>query len=252
MAKKVSKKKTKKSKEILNKKMIVFPIVVLIVVLIIFLIPKKNKSSDLDISADINIHGDSSYGDTIKDNQSIEEIILSQKDTDEVKIGVNKYLEFLWMIDGAFDKTKTKFEVNGEKINDLSFKCEYRGTNDKCYGVNFEENYNKLFSNKVSMNRVYGDGVSLKWYDKIDGEYVFYVKNSCNVGRMNTKQSLILTEKTSKELKFKVYYNENISSGFFKGEHAYDKEFVLVKEDGSWKVRKAYYHNPCYIEYNIE
>ncbi len=246
---KTNSKKNKKSKKkkSFNKNIIIFPII-LIVILIIIIIPKKDKEGNIGVDYSNNdLKIEQSFGDT-----SIEDIITEQKDTDEIKIGINKYLEFLWMVDGAFDTSKNKFEVNGEKINDLSFKCEYRGTNDKCYGVDFEENYNRIFSKQVSINRVYGDGVSLKWYEKVGNDYVFYPPKSCTVKRMNLKQSIILKEKTSKELKFLVYYNETVDSGFFKGNHQYEKEFVLVKEDGSWKVRKAYYHNPCYIEYNVE
>ena len=254
MSKKVTKKKSKKKKVQFDKKTVIFPLILIIIIAIILIIPKNKKQDieDNDVSVDI-IHGESD-NDKPTDETTLGEIIETQKDSDEVKIGIAKYQEFLWMVDGAFynPKNDNAYEINGNKSDSLSFKCEYRGTNDKCYGVNFEENYNKVFSNKVSINRVYGDGVSLRWYEKKDNEYVFRPAKNCTVEKMSSKQSLVLKEKTSKELTFTVYYKESVSDGPFQGEHSYEKEFVLVKEDGTWKVRKAYYHNPCYVEYNVE
>ncbi len=242
------------NKKVGNKKR--FNLIIIILIFAVFivtpLIIKRFSNIDDDtVSYDINY---GKNGNIMNDEISLGEIIDTQKDNDEVKIGIAKYQEFLWMIDGAFYNTKNDnaYEINGNKSDNLSFKCEYRGTNDKCYGINFEENYNNVFSEKVSINRVYGDGVSLRWYEKRDGEYIFRPPKNCDVGHMSTKQSLILKEKTSTQLTFIVYYDEIVKDGPFAGEHKYEKEFVLIREKGKWKVKKAYYHNPCYVEYNVE
>ncbi len=197
-----------------------------------------------------------SYGDILNTSEkSLEDIAKEQKNSEELKIGIKKYLEFLWMVDGAFNKQRynnVDLEVNGEVLKNHSFKCEYRDNKEKCYGVNFEDNYYKLFSNKIDMNRVYGDGISLKWYEKANDEYIFTNTNNCNLGRMSNKQTLVFKEKKDNKLIFNVSFTEEVESGIFKGTHSFNEEFVLIKEDGNWKVYKAYYHNPCYMEYIVE
>ena len=32
----------------------------------------------------------------------------------------------------------------------------------------------------------------------------------------------------------------------------YEKTFVLVNENRTWKISKAYYHDSCHMDYNIE
>ena len=130
------------NKKVENKKR--FNLIIIILIFAVFivtpLIIKRFSNIDDDtVSYDINY---GKNGNIMNDEISLGEIIDTQKDNDEVKIGIAKYQEFLWMIDGAFYNTKNDnaYEINGNKSDNLSFKCEYRGTNDKCYGINFEEN----------------------------------------------------------------------------------------------------------------
>ena len=68
---------------------------------------------------------------------------------------------------------------------------------------------------------------------------------------MSTKQILELVEKTDNKLTFKVIYVDDIKAGIYKGIHDVSRDFVLIKEDNSWKVSKAYYHDPCFMDYYI-
>ncbi len=175
---------------------------------------------------------------------------------DDLAIGETKYLEFLWMIDGAFNNERYNnedFSVNGKTLEKKpNFYCTYDENKKTCTATNFEENYHKLFASNLKMDSVYGDGVAIKWYDKIDGVYTFTNVNSCDAGRMSTKQKMSVVSSTENRMVYKVTYEENLKSGIYQGLHEYDKEFVLIKENDTWKVSEAYYHNPCYMEYTIK
>ena len=256
--KKQNKSQTKKKPNInINKTLIGVASIVLIIG-IFLLIPKNNNNNPVidnkegqNVENNGNSLNDESFGDI-----SIENELENQKSSQELTTGINKYLEFLWMVDGAFNKSRFNnqdFEVNGQKLSgNPSFTCLYQDNKNSCISTNFEENFHKLFANNIKMDLVYGDGVALRWYKKTDDGYIFTNSNNCNIGRMNTKQSLILKEKNTNELKFRVYYEEKIADGIFKGDHVFDEEFVLVKQDNQWKVSKAYYHDPCYMEYIIK
>lgn len=182
-------------------------------------------------------------------------IYIFQKD-DAITIGEKKYLQFLWMVDGAFnnERYKEEYTVNERKMDnvDKKFTCTYQEGSKKCIGNNFEEEFKKIFSNKITYNKVYGDGQAFYWYEKLDGKYQFNNINTCNASRMNTLQKLELVEEKSDKLTYTVTFEDNVKSGIYKGNNEYKRNFVLIKEDGEWKVSEAYYHDPCYMDYYIE
>ena len=175
---------------------------------------------------------------------------------DALSIGEKKYLAFLWMIDGAFndERYKDSIFVNDKTISDEEkvFTCKYEDK-DTCVGSNFENAFRKVFSNTLSYKDVYGDGLAFNWYEKLDNKYYFSNSNSgtCNISRMSNKQKLEVVEATKYKITYKITYTETIDKGIYKGSHEYTKDFVLVYEDDDWKVSKAYYHDPCYVDYNI-
>ena len=69
---------------------------------------------------------------------------------------------------------------------------------------------------------------------------------------MNTNQKLVLKDSNKDKMVYQVTYDEELKTGIYKGKHHFDKEFVLVLENDTWKVSEAYYHDPCYMEYNIK
>lgn len=227
-------KKNSLGKEVLKKmsdKKVILLVVIVILLLILILILKGH------------------------DNNQNENIRYVQDTKDPLSIGETKYLEFLWMVDGAFNYeryNKEDFKVNGKTLERKpDFTCTYDKEMKTCVGHNFEEAYNKLFAKSVNINRVYGDGAAIRWYEKIDGVYTFTNVNSCDAGRMSTNQQLEITESDKDKIICKVTFDEELKSGIYKGKHHFDKEFVLVKENDTWKVSKAYYHNPCYMEHNV-
>ena len=191
-----------------------------------------------------------------KNNGSKSSNIKYVQDTkDELSISEKKYLEFLWMVDGAFNNQRYNnedFKVNGKQLERKpDFTCTYDKKMKKCTGYNFEATFKKIFSKSVNINRVYGDGLAIRWYDKVDGVYTFTNVNSCDAGRMSLDQHLEVVESSKDKIICKVTYDEELKSGILKGKHHFDKEFVLVKEDNDWKVSRAYFHNPCYMEHNV-
>ncbi len=170
------------------------------------------------------------------------------KENNVLKIGEEKYLEFLWIVDGAFndDRYNETFKVNGNSLdNDKLFKCIYSKNSNTCKGENFEEAFSNLFKMGFSYDDVYGDKVSFEWYEKIDDYYYFTNINSCNSGRMSIEHNLVIKKIESNRLTYQVTFNDD------KSKRIYDKLFVLEKEKDKWKVSKAYYHDPCYMDYNI-
>ena len=199
----------------------------LFIILLVFIVSKDNKVSN---NADI-------------------------VDNNELLIGINKYLEFLWMVDGAFNDSRynESIMVNGKIFNNKStrFVCNYDNKNSKCKAENFEESFNNLFSKNISYNDVYSDGLSYTWYEKNDNGFYFNNLNTCNVKRMSINQTIQLVDKTDDKLIYKVNFIDNVKEGIYKKEHVISRDFVLVKEDSSWKISKAYYHDLCYMDYYI-
>ena len=166
-------------------------------------------------------------------------------------LGEEKYLDFLWMVDGAFNDEKyhESFSVNGKTMVNSKFTCKYTLKNKNlCISDNFPDTYKELFNSKIHYDTVYGDGTSYNWYEEKDGKYIFNNVNNCSNGRMNTKQFLepLLIERN--KITYKITFEDND----FHTSRTMEKIFVLKRENRVWKVFFAYYHDPCYMDYNIE
>ena len=191
-----------------------------------------------------------------KNNLKNEEKTFTLQEDDSLSIGVGKYLEFLWMVDGAFNDSRynEKIKVNNEVLNNknITFVCNYSSDKEKCKAENFEKSFADLFASNITYNDVYGDGLTFNWYEKRKDGYYFKNMNSCNIERMSTNQTLELVDETKDKLTYKVDYVDNVKGGTYNGVHKITRDFVLIKEKDSWKVSKAYYHDPCYMDYYIE
>ena len=166
-------------------------------------------------------------------------------------VGEEKYLTFLWMVDGAFNDKRYEysFMVNGKELGDDKkiFTCDYPKNNKKtCLSKNFESSFHKVFASNVTYDDVYSDKVSFSWYEKKDNEYKFTNMNSCNAYRMGKEHNLNVISIAKRKLFFRVTFKDDRNNRVF------DKMFILNYEDNDWKVSKAYYHDPCYMDYNIE
>ena len=210
--------------------------VIIFVVLLIFFLTKDDKNSV-----------------TTDTGKKIETSTLS--DDDALTIGEKKYLEFLWMVDGAFNDSRynSKLKVNGKVIDSskVSFVCKYDEQKEWCIGENFESAFKGLFASNITYRDVYGDGLAFNWYEqRADG---FYFKNitACDVSRMSSEHTIELLSQESDKLTFKVSFTDNIKEGIYKGEHPKNKDFILVKEGSDWKVSRAYYHDLCFQDYPI-
>lgn len=153
-------------------------------------------------------------------------------------IGEEKYLKFLWMVDGAFNSERLKkdFLVNDKKLTneDKVFTCKYINKIE-CVGNNFESEFNKLFSKKIDYKKVYSDGAIYKWITNKDGKYIFNNLNTCSINRMDINQEL----KVIKIFNNRVIYEVN------------NKKFILIYEDNEWKIDTAFYHDLCSMKYYI-
>lgn len=170
---------------------------------------------------------------------------------DAIKIGEEKYLEFLWMVDGAFNDSRFEYSflVNDRKLEDDKkiFTCNYSKNNMKtCIAKNFESSFHDLFASNITFDNVYSDKVSFSWYEKKNNEYKFTNMNTCNVYRMGKEHKLQLISIGKNELSFRITFTNERNNRVF------EKLFILNYEDDKWKVSKAYYHDPCYMDYNIE
>lgn len=166
-----------------------------------------------------------------------------------LEIGEAKYLEFLWMVDGAFNSAKMEgeFTVNGKKLDhdNIKFTCIYKNKKDNtCVGNNFEESFRDLFASRITYNQVYGDDSGNTWYKYEKGKYLFTNINSCNINRMNLNQKIRLHEINKNELVFYVSYEDN-------NHQNKERTFILVKENNLWKIDKAHYEDLCEIKYRI-
>ena len=97
-----------------------------------------------------------------------------------LEIGEEKYLEFLWMTDGVFNKEKSNVEnkVNGKIISDDKkvFTCEYK--NNVCISSNFVDEFQNLFANNIKYDKVYGDGLTYTWVEYKNDKYYFEYPNN--------------------------------------------------------------------------
>ena len=167
-----------------------------------------------------------------------------------LEIGEEKYLEFLWMVDGAFNSEREKgdFNVNNKTLsNDKKvFLCKYEIKKSKeCVGYNFKEEFNNLFSNNLNYDDVYSDGLMYSWYRYHNGKYLFKNLDNCSINRMSLNQNIEVKDISSNELVYKVTFKNNQT------DNIKEKDFVLVLEDGKWKVKTAFYHDMCGVKYYI-
>ena len=172
-------------------------------------------------------------------------------ENEALTIGEEKYLEFLWMIDGAFnsEKVNSEFTVNGKMLDkdNKKFTCTYKNKKDNsCVGENFESEFKRLFASNITYNSVYGDGAFYTWIEHKNGKYIFNYINNCSISRMNLDQSIKLEDMNNKSLTFYV----TIKDANYKKTKT--RLFVLVNEDNEWKISRAYYRDICEMDYYIE
>ena len=163
---------------------------------------------------------------TKADNNYNEKEILS--------IGEEKYLKFLWIVDGAFNETRMdgEYTVNGKKLNDLDkiFKCNYPKKNkETCVGENFQEEFDKIFSNSIRYDDVYGDKLTYNWFKYENGKYYFTNPNNCRINRMNLGQKISIKEVNDDKIVYNITYESNYN-------HVNNSDFVLIKENNNWKI----------------
>ena len=167
-----------------------------------------------------------------------------------LRIGEEKYLEFLWMVDGAFnsDRLKEDFIVNGKSLpkENKVFTCKYRKSKSvECIGNNFESEFRKLFSENVKYENVYSDGSIYSWIYYKDGKYIFNNLNNCSINRMGINQHLRIVEIMDDKMIFEASFlnRENNQMN--------NRNFVLVLEDRKWKISSAFYYDLCGMWYTI-
>ena len=165
-----------------------------------------------------------------------------------LEIGEEKYLKFLWMVDGAFnsDRIDGDFIVNEKtlKEEDKVFKCVYNKSKE-CIGENFEIEFSKLFSSKINYDLVYSDNMIYKWYSYENGKYKFNNLDNCNINRMPLKHNLKLVKINNNKIIYKVWFNNRQTNRL--NEH----DFILIYEDNEWKIDTAFYYDMCGIRYSI-
>ena len=158
------------------------------------------------------------------------------------RIGEEKYLLFLWMVDGAFnnDRYNEEYIVNDKKLDNKNkiFTCKYIDKIE-CIGNNFESEFKKLFSRNINYDKVYSDNQIYSWLSIKDNKYYFNNINTCNINRMSINQRLMV-KSISEE---KIVYEINIDNRI--------RDFILIYEDNDWKISNAFYHDLCGMKYFI-
>lgn len=164
-------------------------------------------------------------------------------------IGENKYREFLWMTDGAFNDIRYGgvIEVNNNPIldNEKLITCNYI-SNKRCVTDNFIENYKYLFSKDIPLDIVYGDMLTYKWFYIENDKYYFENPNICENRRMNISHTLEVKEIKTNQITYLATFQDAFSDKIYK------KDFILKLEDDEWKVYKGFYKDPCSMDYNID
>ena len=171
-------------------------------------------------------------------------------ESEALEIGEEKYLEFLWMVDGAFNSERFvgEFNVNGKVLSDTNkkFTCTYKNKKDNsCIGNNFPMEFKRIFSSDISYNEVYGDGSFDTWFKYEKGKYIFTNMNNCSTNRMKLNQSISVQNIDKDKLTF------NVSSNDVGNENSLIRMFVLIKENDDWKISRVYYHDVCEMDYYI-
>ncbi len=163
-------------------------------------------------------------------------------------IGINKYLEFLWIVDGAFNKDNEDYLVNGISLSNDNklFKCTYNNKkSNECLGDNFEEAFNNLFASNISYDNVYSDGLMYSWYTIDNGNYYFNNFDNCHVNRMDLNHKIEVTNIKNNELSYKVTFTDQDTK------KVNTRDFILVLENNNWKIKRAFYHDKCGVKYYI-
>ena len=166
-------------------------------------------------------------------------------------IGEEKYLEFLWIVDGAFNSERfdSDYLVNGKSLSNdnKTFTCKYKNKNDKeCLGNNLDIMFKSLFSNKITYDNVYSDGAIYTWYYFDNGKFIFNNLDNCQINRMPLNQEIKIIKIESDKITYQVSYENSKSK-----EKNY-QDFILILENNEWKIVKAYYHDLCEMDYHIE
>ena len=167
-----------------------------------------------------------------------------------IKIGEEKYLKFLWIVDGAFNEERMggEYSVNGKKLDksDKSFSWKKKKKNkDTCVNKNFYEEFRKLFTNNIRYDYVYGDGMTYSWIKYENDKYYFTNPNNCSTNRMGLEHKLTIREIHDDKIVYNVTYDSHHN-------HPYSNEFVLINDKDEWKISEATYYDLCEMEYHIE
>lgn len=165
-------------------------------------------------------------------------------------LGEEKYLEFLWMVDGAFNDSRfdKSFIVNNKNYNkEYDFSCTYSKKNkNSCVSKNFTSAFDNIFVSSIKYDDVYSDGISFSWYKKEKDNFIFTNINTCNVKRMSVNHFLSVKKIEKNRITYEVSF-------FDKEDGLYEthKAFILEYDSDKWKIAKAYYHDLCYMDYYI-
>lgn len=165
-------------------------------------------------------------------------------------IGEEKYLTFLWMVDGAFNSSKFNedYSVNGKSISKEKqiFTCKYLNKKAKeCVGNNFESEFRKLFSKKIRYEKVYSDGAIYSWITIKNNKYMFNNADTCNINRMGIKHNLKVSSINPDRIVYEVSFENRQTNKINK------RDFILIKEDYEWKISSAFYYDLCGMKYYI-
>ena len=166
----------------------------------------------------------------------------SLMEDDALSLGEDKYLEFLWMVDGAFNDKEIRVNNKILEKDKMSFTCE-KNNHKECIGKNFPQAFNHLFSKNISYEDVYSDKESFYWMHEHDDNFYFSYSYYCNHSNMEN-----YSIKVNSEEKDKITYEiSNLDSS-----RTFYKLFVLIKEDNEWKVSEAFYRDNCMFDYYIK
>ena len=167
-----------------------------------------------------------------------------------IKLGEEKYLKFLWMIDGAFNSERMgeDFIVNGNSLakDDKIFTCKFKKKDsNECIGNNFPEEFANLFSKNITYGDVYSDGAMDYKLSYVDEEYIFNIMDGCGFNRMDNRHEISVVEVKDDSIIYKVLFRNKETNIMNK------RDFILSLEDNEWKISKAFYYDLCGTKYYI-
>ena len=170
-----------------------------------------------------------------------------------LEVGVNKYLDFLWMVDGVFNNNDLHYTVNGKEQGEENkiVTCKNNVSKDnKCVISEFESSFKNLFAHNIDYCKVYGGEMSILSISINNNEYTFKNVSSCNQYKMGKNHHLEVNSIERNKIVYRIIFQDE-SVGKVIGRD-YEKFFVLVNENHTWKISKAFYHDACHMDYNIE